>query len=739
MFRGPRDCCLAGVLLAGWLLVTTGGLRAEVPYRATFEDGGIGGWEGTGGTEMETTLVPRDAAAPAAGHCLSVSGRGVWLSAVVALPEPVTLDPGPVYVTADIHSSGPCGEVRLSVAAGDEYNYHRTGPMSYDARENWVRAVWSMAGFYADYIDGKVVVDRSKPLDGLKLSQRIAGGYDQGPDGPARHELRVDNVEVHTGADALRVAAECAARAAQRAYVGPQAFRLGQVGDLRIWHAPSTAKIFRDHEPPPASGSGIEIALARNEAESFQIVLKSASRRDRLWLRLSPLTSADGARTLDALAWYWHPVHYVPITARAGIPVDQWWPEPLSWDRNVRLEPDRAQALWVTLDVPARTAPGNYSGTLDLLSEAEHLLSVPVSVTVWNFTLPQTPTFRTNQQLWAAGERRRQMTDLLARCRQYDGHALGQLGRDFLVALMNRGQNALKLSLPVGHQGFTKRKPPRIRLGTNEDGTTKWAEICTPEFEEAFAEKLAKEAEWYRERGWLKHAFVYLWDEPWADPEVYDMILWYGRLVKRLAPELKTLVAAAYEPRLDGVVDIFLSYSSPDVMQAARRKGIEFWWWGNAAFDVSMCAIDQRLRFGFESFQKGYSGSYAWGLGLWTQSNNRRRKPEPYDVWTQPQRANKSCTVLYPGGVWQSKDVRVAPSLSLEITRDGIEDYEYIGLLQARHAALKNRSSDTAKAIEALLERARTFYVAPPPQRSDFDAVDALSKLRRDIAAALTQ
>jgi len=210
-------------------------------------------------------------------------------------------------------------------------------------------------------------------------------------------------------------------------------------------------------------------------------------------------------------------------------------------------------------------------------------------------------------------------------------------------------------------------------------------------------------------------------------------------LVKRLAPELKTLVAAAYEPRLDGVVDIFLSYSSPDVMQAARRKGIEFWWWGNAAFDVSMCAIDQRLRFGFESFQKGYSGSYAWGLGLWTQSNNRRRKPEPYDVWTQPQRANKSCTVLYPGGVWQSKDVRVAPSLSLEITRDGIEDYEYIGLLQARHAALKNRSSDTAKAIEALLERARTFYVAPPPQRSDFDAVDALSKLRRDIAAALTQ
>lgn len=724
---------MLSAVLVGWGPVVAGG-----PFRANFDDGNVEAWSNGGNAAVTLTAVPRDDERPGLGTCLSVAGKGVWISAETTLPEPITVA-GPIYVTADIKSLGPCGQVSLLVGSNGEFLYYRIGPMTYDAKDAWVRAIWKTDGYFCDYIDGKVVFDKDAVIDGLKFAQRVGGGYDQGPDGPAHHELRVDNVQVHTGADAQRIAEECEQRASQRPYDGPQTFVLGEDEELTVWHAPSMAKVFRDQEPPIREGAEIRVALARNEAESFQIVLRSERPRDRLWLRLPELASADGKSTIGPLAWYWHPVHYVPVTTRASIPVGQWWPEPLSWDQNVSLEPGRTQSLWVTLDMPARTPPGEYHGEIELLEEDDLLLRVPVSVTVWNVTLPRRPTFRTNQQLWARGEHRKQMAELLARCRQYDAHSLGQLGRDFLTALMNKGQNALKLSLPAGHHGFAKRKPPRIRTGKDENGEPVWAEVFTAEFEKAFEEQLAKRTAWYRERGWMKYAFVYLWDEPWADPEVYKMITWYGQLVKRLEPDLKTLVAAAYDPKLDGIVDIFLSYSSPDVVTAARQKGIEFWWWGNAAFQVTLCGVDQRMRFGFESFQKGYTGSYCWGLGLWQQSNNKRRKREPYDPWTQPQRNNKSCTVFYPGGVWQSKSPRVVPSLSLELTRDGIEDYDYVTMLQAEAARLKDKESERARHLNSLVERCRAFYAEPSLIRTDFGAVDALTDLRAEIAQALAR
>jgi len=110
---------------------------------------------------------------------------------------------------------------------------------------------------------------------------------------------------------------------------------------------------------------------------------------------------------------------------------------------------------------------------------------------------------------------------------------------------------------------------------------------------------------------------------------------------------------------------------------------------------------------------------------------------DQYVPWTQPQRNNKSCTVLYPGGVLQSKSPRVVPALSLELTRDGIEDYEYVTMLQAKAARFKNTNSETARRLNGLVERCRAFYVEPQLVRTDFRTIDALTGLRAEIAREL--
>ena len=288
----PRVRGLLGLTI---LLSLAGMAQADVPFRATFEDQDAKAWDNGEKEALKIVAVPRD---DGKGTCLSVSGKGVWISATTKLPKPVPMD-GPVYVTADVRSLGPCGSVSLLMADRGEFTYYRTGPMRYDAKHGWLRAIWKADGYFCDYIDNKVVLDEGVLIDGLKFAQRVAGGYDQGPDGPAHHEMRIDNVEVHTGADAEKVARECAERAAQRQYDGPQAFVLSDNDGLAVWHAPSMAKIFQDHRPPKVRGESIQLAMARREAESFQIVLKSARLRNRLWIRLSALTSEDGKSTIS--------------------------------------------------------------------------------------------------------------------------------------------------------------------------------------------------------------------------------------------------------------------------------------------------------------------------------------------------------------------------------------------------------------------------------------------------------
>jgi len=718
-------------LAAVVVLWAVSALLAEVPFQASFEDGNVAGWRAWDEKAGKVAVVPRGKEEGGPGQCLSVTGNTIWISAAVDLPAAVPLD-GPVYVTADVRSLGKSGGVvGLLVANRGNYTYYKTGPAGFQAKDGWVRGIWKLDGFFPDEKDVRVT--------GLRFVQRVAGEHEHGPDGPGHHEMRMDNVAVHTGEDARRIAEECETRGGQRCYDGPAAFVLWRDKGLTAWHVPSAAKVFRWQPPPSRKGEVIHLSTARHEAESFQIALRAKTPLAGISVRLSELKADEGG-VIPAAAWYWHPVRYVSVTSRYfGIPIEQWWPEPLSWDREVSLAPDSTQAIWVTLDTPAETRPGTYRGSVDVLKASDVLVSIPVAVKVWNFRLPARPTFRTNQQLWVSAPSpldprpkavvEREMFELLARCRQFDGSGFHRLPKALQMELMARGQNTIKLPFVGGHHGGASRQV--TKLGG--------ADIFTPEYERAFFEHLSSRTEFIRQQGWMEHAHLYLWDEPFGDPEVYRMIVWLAGLAKRFDPKLKTRVAAPCGPELLGKVDIFSSgYSTPEAHAQARQRGAEIWMTGVSAFMVDLPGIDQRMCYGFESIQRGFTGACCWGLAVWGTMNREKKQWESADPWNRPQRANRNCFVLYPGNTEHSRSEKVVPSLSLELTRDGIEDYEYVTMLEAKANRFheQGHAADAQKA-RSLLERCRAFYVAPKGLRTDFRAVDALSALRAEVAAVL--
>ena len=61
----------------------------------------------------------------------------------------------------------------------------------------------------------------------------------------------------------------------------------------------------------------------------------------------------------------------------------------------VDLPANETHGFWVDVYVPANAPPGVYRGVYRLTADGGSARDIPVSLTVWDFTLPQTPTLVT--------------------------------------------------------------------------------------------------------------------------------------------------------------------------------------------------------------------------------------------------------------------------------------------------------------------------------------------------------
>ena len=174
--------------------------------------------------------------------------------------------------------------------------------------------------------------------------------------------------------------------------------------DWHVWTVTETRHVLRSE--PPGSALAVKIAAARNEWVSFQILIRSDEPVHAVCVDAGELRG-PGAGVLRASESRLYRQHQLPLevgTYRNDTFKPDWYPDPLipfgGPSPTLRAVPfdlpaNQTHGFWVDLYVPAETSPGQYQGIYRVTAEDGKSVDVPVVLTVWDFTLPPTPTLVT--------------------------------------------------------------------------------------------------------------------------------------------------------------------------------------------------------------------------------------------------------------------------------------------------------------------------------------------------------
>ncbi len=527
---------------------------------------------------------------------------------------------------------------------------------------------------------------------------------------------------------------------------------LTESGPLSVWWCEPERKVSRTRPAPTAKGEAVEISAAGNEYEAAQVVLTPRGKLRGARVTAGDLAGPNGAK-LPASEITVRLVEYVftqTPTDELGT-VDEW-PDPLPLHKApVDLPAGRNQPFWITVHVPAGTPAGDYRGALTLLADGVSL-AIPLSLHVWGFDLPRETHLRSGFGLSTGNIKRyhnleteeevRQVTELYLR--DFAAHRISpyDFGRDIGVtwekdaageaipkldfagfdadahhALDELGFNSFVLRFEgMGGGTYYERSPGEI-AGYKQG---------TPEYERAFTRYVRAIQDHLEQKGWLRQAYIYWFDEP--DEKDTEFVKEGMELLHRAGPKLTRLLTTAPRPALYGTVDLWCLPTftlDPELAKQRKAAGEELWWYLCTApkapyFTLFLDHYGMELRlWAWETWKYGLDGLLVWDTNYWT-SGTAYPRPALQSPWQDPMSwtsgygvpaatkqpwGNGDGRFFYPPSRDPATDHTKylegpTPSIRWELLRDGIEDYEYLLLLKseiarvgARHAVPANHAA----------------------------------------------
>ena len=495
---------------------------------------------------------------------------------------------------------------------------------------------------------------------------------------------------------------------------------------LRVWTVTDTRRVLR--KEPAGKLTPVKLAAARNEWESFQILVRSDVPAAGLGVTPGDLKGPGGAvlRAADARLFRQHQLRITAGTYRNDQFKPGWYPDALIPFRDpvtrkpltagrLRAVPfdlpaGQTHGFWIDLHVPAGAKAGAYRGTYRVTSAGGGAVEVPVTLTVWDFELPRVSTLRTAlgspagrmrgyyQQRARAGKDKppadwaavdRQCAEMLTRhrinatpaealrpVRQADGsYRIPREAIDALRRFVDRYHvNAVSVPRPTGVVKDPEAERAKLRA---------WLSA----FDRAAAELDRPGVLFY----------TYLRDEP-NDEAAYQFVQKWGRAVRAAKPVVKVMVVEqtwAQKPEwgdLYGAIDIWcplFSLFKPDSAASRQALGETVWtytalcqlkktpWW-----HIDYPLLHYRVP-AWIAWRYRIRGLLYWGgMCFWNQVD------DPWaDGWTYGRRKggkgivfNGEGTLAYPGRAVGYDGI--APSLRLKALRDGIEDYELLAICE---------------------------------------------------------
>ena len=182
---------------------------------------------------------------------------------------------------------------------------------------------------------------------------------------------------------------------------------LATVGACGLEAAPAVAaygvaaihKTGRDDQPSAAWQAGaMAISCARNESESFQIVVSATAPMAKLAIAPGELR-LDATSVLSPKQMRVHKVEWVDINAPYELDQPSAHPDlradplpPVDPSKDVfAVEAGSNLVFWVSVAVPPNARPGHYKGSMRILAGSEPAASLAVDLHVRNFALPTRP------------------------------------------------------------------------------------------------------------------------------------------------------------------------------------------------------------------------------------------------------------------------------------------------------------------------------------------------------------
>ena len=508
--------------------------------------------------------------------------------------------------------------------------------------------------------------------------------------------------------------------------------------DFQIWSEEPIVKVSPDDFAPVGKPEPeIKLYGAKNERVSFQLVIKPSLAKGEMKLDIQPLMheSRKGKIEADNIKSYLQKYLETEIVSSLACEIGKY-PDPLVECRNFTINSQENQPLWLTIYIPEGMPAGTYNGTWSIIADDKEITKVEVSLRVWDFSLPTTSNLRTAFGLWDQYIASRHGLDkngpkLYDLVRKYRENMLehrlgfGSLGMPEVVDknspvynfekydqeldyYMAKGLNAFAIgsSFPLGYVDLESE----VR---NQINTLK--PLC----------------DHLEQRGLLGMAYNYIWDEPGKDR--FPALVKAGKVRKQTHPDLKVLLTVGIHDELKDSVDIWvpiIDAFNEEAAKAEKEKGKEVWWYVCCGpkqpypnFFIDYPAISHRMLF-WMTYKYDLDGMLYWATTYWVK-----------DVWQEAESwggANGDGSLMY----WDEKGP--VNSLRLEVIRDGVQDYDYLKILEQKTNQLKAfgkpEDSELIKESEAILALPDTLIRTPMDfERSPEKLISARKKVGEQI------
>ena len=533
-----------------------------------------------------------------------------------------------------------------------------------------------------------------------------------------------------------------------------------------FWAESSTNKIQTTSLPRndtpvwSAAENTIRISMARNEYESFQLAFRPAvdmSEKIIIYQPLGPSKLGTGNFSLYRVEYAGSisPDPLVPMEPDylGAADPDTGEPEWLSWDMD--LVGDTTSAVWVTIYAPPDAQPGIYVSNITF-SQSGSEINRRLEITIWDFVLPENPSLGTWFESSSSSYYSYYPFDNLDPehvefmknvYKKFKSHRItpGKLctiepwGSDFTVDGEHTVTVDFTRSDPLLEYYLDELNLSRFEFPISGYNPVRWDRDeydfsqppykPSPDYSNVIGQYIKQVADHYRQKGWLDRCVFYYCDEPYAytrscnsphSHPPFSLQRDLNDIIDANAPDLKHLITKTIEPALYGTGEIWdAPHTQYHLNDAAERQELgEECWWYNVGGGISNPGMGLRSLY-WHSFNQRVDGVEHWGMNYWSYNTVNN------DPW-QGSGANGNGYMLYPGStIGMDDDIII--SIRLELTRDGMEDYEYL----LKYADLFGRES--AEALARTIQPASEFEHDNPMEVSDI----LLYGVREYIAMAI--